>query len=383
MVQFVNILDFMMVMPLGDDFSKALHIDSSDTGYVSGAYTAAAFTAGIVGSRFLDRFNRKSALLVSLLGLAVGTLAGGLATGFGSLVAARVVAGAFGGPATSLSLAIVADVVPIERRGRAMGVVMAGFSIASVAGLPAGLALARHGSWRTPFLIVAGVAVVVFVVGLLIIPSAASPPRAVRVTPARELLSRREIVLGLSTSALVMTSVFLVVPNVPAYLMNNLQYPRDDYELLYLAGGVGSFIALVIGSRMIDKVGTIPVMSTGSAIAVVALATGFLGVEPFPIAVVFVLFMMSAPLRGVSQTTLASRLPAPHERAQYMSLQSAVQHIAMTAGAVISAAILTSDPATKQVSPMWVVTVLAIACAASAPLVLIATERALARRVRR
>src|SRR3954468_6244256 len=123
-VQFVNVLDFMMVMPLGPDFAKALAIPTSHLGYIGGSYTASAAVSGMVGSLFLDRFDRRKALAVALLGLVLGTALGGFATGLPPLILARGVAGAFGGPATSLSLAILADVIPLERRGRAMGVVM-------------------------------------------------------------------------------------------------------------------------------------------------------------------------------------------------------------------------------------------------------------------
>ena len=117
-IQFVNILDFMMVMPLGPDFARALGFSASHIGYVGGAYTAAACVAGLVGALFLDRFDRRSALAVCMAGLIAGTAAGGFATGLPSLMAARVLAGAFGGPATSISLAIVADAIPAERRGK-------------------------------------------------------------------------------------------------------------------------------------------------------------------------------------------------------------------------------------------------------------------------
>ena len=383
MVQFINILDFMMVMPLGDDFARALDIDRAHIGYVSGAYTGAAFAAGLIGSRFLDRFDRRPALLVSVVGLAVGTALGGAATGLWSLLVARVIAGAFGGPATSLSLAVVADVVPVERRGRAMGIVMAGFSIASIFGLPAGLALARAGSWRFPFFVIAGLALVGFVIASINLPSVRGHldgPRH-RYTPMLELVRRREIALGLASACVMMMSIFLVVPNLPAYLLNNLGFPRHHYEYLYLGGGVAAFIMLQIGGRWVDRSGPIPVMSAGTAVALTAMATGFLVVPPaLPIPIVFVLFMCSAPLRGVSQSTLATRLPAPSERAQYMSLQSALQHAAMTAGAVVSATILTSDPATKAVAPMWVVTAIAMSFAVLAPVVLAGAERALRRR---
>jgi predicted MFS family arabinose efflux permease len=129
-------------MPLGPDFARSLGIDTSHIGLVGGSYTAAAAVTGVVGSMYLDRFDRRLALGVTMLGLVLGTVAGGFAVGLGSLLAARLIAGAFGGPATSLSLAVIADTVPPERRGKAIGAVMGAFSIASILGVPAGLELA-------------------------------------------------------------------------------------------------------------------------------------------------------------------------------------------------------------------------------------------------
>jgi predicted MFS family arabinose efflux permease len=154
-VQFVNILDFMMVMPLGPDFAAALDIPMSQIGYVGGSYTAAASISGLAGAFFLDRFDRRNALAVAMLGLVLGTLSGAFARGLGTLMLARIVAGAFGGPATSLAYSIIADVIPAERRGRAMGAVMGAFSIASILGVPAGLELAQRGGWKMPFIAVA------------------------------------------------------------------------------------------------------------------------------------------------------------------------------------------------------------------------------------
>jgi MFS family permease len=71
-VQFINIWDFVMVMPLGPDFAGALGIPLSHLGLLGGAYTAAAALAGIAGSTFLDRFDRRPALAVAMTGLVLG-----------------------------------------------------------------------------------------------------------------------------------------------------------------------------------------------------------------------------------------------------------------------------------------------------------------------
>ena len=139
-----------MVMPLGPDFARALGISTAHLGLIAGSYTAAAAVAGIVGARFLDRFDRRKALGVAIFGLVTGTAAGALAQGLASLVIARAIAGAFGGPATSIALSIIADVVPPARRGRAMGAVMGAFSVASVLGVPLGLRLAQRGRLAAP-----------------------------------------------------------------------------------------------------------------------------------------------------------------------------------------------------------------------------------------
>src|SRR5690606_31769230 len=140
----------------GPDFARALAIPTDEVGLVAGAYTARAAVAGLAASSLLDRFDRRSAMLVALVGLAIGTALGGLATGLWSLVGARVIAGAFGGPATSVCLSILTDAIPVERRGRAMGRVMGAFSVASVVGIPIGLELAEMGQWNTPFFTIAG-----------------------------------------------------------------------------------------------------------------------------------------------------------------------------------------------------------------------------------
>src|SRR5205814_5794289 len=134
--------DFVMVIPLGPDFARGLGIPTSRLGLIGTSYTGAAAVAGLLGTLFLERFDRRNALAVAMLGLMSATAAGGLARNFGMLMAARVMAGAFGGPATSIGMAILTDVIPPERRGKALGQVMGAFAAASVLGVPMGMQLA-------------------------------------------------------------------------------------------------------------------------------------------------------------------------------------------------------------------------------------------------
>ena len=191
-------------------------------------YADAAITVPRMHSRQpLHRFDRRRALTVAMLGLVTATAAGGLAQDLPSLMAARVLAGAFGGPATSLSMAIVADVVPPARRGAAMGIVMSAFSVASVVGVPLGLYAAQLGSWRTPFFALAAIGL-----GVTGFAARALPPLRRHLegprhaaTPTWALLRRKEIVMTLAAAAAMTWSVFMIVPYVRSFLQNNHHVP--------------------------------------------------------------------------------------------------------------------------------------------------------------
>ena len=150
-IQFTHILDFMIMMPLGPQFTQLFAITDAQFGMLVSAYTLAGGLSGFLASAYIDRFGRKRLLLV-LYGLfALATLACGLAPTYMTLMMARIAAGVFGGVLSALSQTIVGDVIPFERRGRAMSIVMTSFSVATVAGVPAGLFLAAHLGWHSAF----------------------------------------------------------------------------------------------------------------------------------------------------------------------------------------------------------------------------------------
>jgi predicted MFS family arabinose efflux permease len=341
-VQFVNILDFMMVMPLGPDFARALGIPLAHLGIIGGAYTAAASLAGLAGSLFLDRFDRRSALLVGMLGLGVATALGGFATGLGTLVAARVLAGLFGGPATSVALSIIADVIPPERRGRAMGTVMGAFSIASVVGVPLGLEAATRWGWQAPFFAVAGCGLVIVAGTAMLLPSLRGHlDRTEAKPPLSQLFSHPLVLMAYLTTAILMMGSFIVIPNIAAYVQGNLGYPRTGMGFLYLVGGLVSLVATPVAGRLVDRFGSLRVGSFGAFCLLIILHAGFYDYRPWlPVPGIFMAFMLAMSFRNVAYNTLVSKVPSPAERAGFMSVQSAVQHGAAALGAFASSRLL-------------------------------------------
>lgn len=349
-IQFINVLEFMMVMPLGPDFARALGISSRHLGVVSGSYTAASAIAGLVASTFIERFDRRKALAWSMSGLILATYAAAFSHNLTTLLAARILAGCFGGPSTSLSLAVVTDTIPVERRGRAMGAIMSTFAIASVLGVPAGLELAQWGGWRAPFIAIGTFGIVAVAMAILKLPPMRQHLDAMAETrvqaPLHRMLLRPPVITALLSCALMMISGFLLVPNLAPYIQANLHFPREKLGVLYFVGGGVSFILMRAIGVITDKIGPIKVAWAASMLFIVTVYLGFaISEPPLPVIFIFSMFMVSMSLRGVAFNTLSSQVPAPTERARFMSIQSSVQHLASALGAVLSSYMLTEDPA--------------------------------------
>lgn len=380
LVNFVNVLDFILVMPLGPDFTKALDIPTSKLGVVGAAYAGSAALAGLLSSRFLDRFDRRTALTVSLAGLGLSTLACGLAVGLKSMVAARVLAGAFGGPATSISYAIVADVVPADRRGRATSVLMGAFSIASIAGLPAALELSSRWTFRIPFIVVGLGAWVLGVLALRMLPRLRAHldvvPLSARSLARRVPLFKRPVVwLAYAVVAVQLASVFLVVPNMPVFILRNLAFPRAHFGLLYFVGGLASLLALRFAGRIVDRTSATLVSGAGAVVVAATCALLFVA-DPVvvPIPLLFVGWMFGAASRNVSMGALVTRVPHPRERARFMSIESAVRHLASSVAALAGTGMLMEQDDGTLVGMHFVATI-AIALTLITPLLLVLVER--------
>src|SRR5262245_27616243 len=245
-VQFTHIVDFMIMMPLGPQFMRLFSIGPQSFGLLVSAYTFAAAVSGFVAAFLIDRFDRGRALLGLYGGFIVATASCGFATDYAWLLAARVVAGAFGGVLGGLVFAIVADLVPYSRRATATAVVAAAFSLSAIAGVPLSLWIAAHYSWRTPFIALATLSVLIGCAAARLIP-----PLAAHVDdgPMRSPVEQLKAIFGepshrdaFAFMFVLICSVFLVVPFTAAYNVANVGITEAEIAIIYLAGGATSLV---------------------------------------------------------------------------------------------------------------------------------------------
>jgi predicted MFS family arabinose efflux permease len=345
-LQFTHILDFMILTPLAPQFMRLWRITAADFGILVSVYAIAAAVAGLGASLVIDRFDRRRVLAAVYAVFVVSTLACALAPGFWSLLAARILSGASGGVTGSLVLAIVGDVIPAERRGRAMGLVMSAFPLVSILGVPAGLVLADRMGWHAPFFILTGIAAVLWTAIGAVLPrvdahlgaSGAAGVWATFLDLFRVPSHRRAL-----ASVFVFTlSGFMLFPYVSAYQVRNVGVKESELAWVFLASGLTTlFTARLIG-WCADRFGKRR-MFLILALASLAPILIMTHLPPVPLGLLMVvstLFMVLMSGRFIPLMALVSTCVEPRVRGAFMSLSSSVQNLAAGVASALSGTLI-------------------------------------------
>lgn len=153
-VNFIDMLGFMMVVPLLPFYALKLHATPFVVGLMLASFSVAQLVSSPVWGRMSDRYGRRPALMIGLFASAAAYLVFGLANALWLLFLSRIVQGA-GGGTTGVAQAYVSDTVPREHRARALGWLSAATSAGVMIG-PAIGAISAHFGQAAPGYVAAG-----------------------------------------------------------------------------------------------------------------------------------------------------------------------------------------------------------------------------------
>ncbi|MFK7949191.1 MAG: MFS transporter [Saprospiraceae bacterium] len=353
-IQFTHIIDFMIIMPLGSTLMQTFDISPQQFSLIVSSYAIAAFVTGLISAFFLDKFDRKTALLTGYIGFTIATFACAFSTSYPIFLIMRSLTGVFGGILASLILSIVADAVPLHRRATAMGYIMMAFSTASVVGVPFGLYLAASFSWEVPFLAVGGISVIMIGVTIFKFPAMRQ-----HLETAHERPNALENIIGifknpnqlraLGFTMMMMLGHFTIIPFIAPYMIRNVGFSDIDVSYIYLIGGLATFVTLPLFGKLADKHGHKRVfMIMGSlAIIPILLITNLPAVSIVVALMVTTLFFITSSGRSVPATTMVTSVVKSENRAGFMSLRSSANQLALALASIIAGAIVIEDEVTE------------------------------------
>ena len=364
-IQFTHIMDFMIIMPLGPQLMRVMLISPQKFGLLISAYTISAAVAALAVAFYTDRFDRRKTLLLLYAGFVVSTLLCGIAPGYGTLLAARAVAGAFGGVAGAIVHSIIGDVIPEQRRGAATGVIMSAFALSSIIGVPIGLVLAAHYSWRSPFLFLVIVSTLVLILSWKVL----RPMRGHIVEgESHRPLDQMKGVFGTANHVrafvfmfALMFAGFSVIPFIAPYMVANVGLKETDLPYLYLFGGLATAFSSRYIGKLADRHGKRQIFTLIGLISIAPLLITT-NLPPVPVWVAIcasVIFMVFVSGRFVPAMALVISSVEPRLRGGFMSINSAIQQLGLGAASFLAGSII-GHGAGGSLTNFWLVGFIAV-----------------------
>ncbi len=283
----------MLVVGLIDLIATDLQVSVAAAGTLVTANALGLAVGGPVLTLLTTRFDRRTVLLAATTVFVLANLLPAFGGDYPLLVAARVLMGAVQGLFIAAGIVTATSVVPPERAGRAMAVVITGFAMASAAGLPLGTLLGQAVGWRGAFVAVVAVAALVLVAAVLVLPSLPTTPGSRALAQARAAFAPRVLaVLGLAL--LIFAGLQSALTYLVPFLAEVSGVSGPAVSAYLLAYGVATTAGSYAGGRFAD------------ANAARALIVGSIGV-----AAALVGMRLLAPTRSASRSRSSAWARSP------------------------------------------------------------------------
>lgn len=257
--------------------ARDLHLDYQELGILVGALGIAWGVFSIIGGGLADRFGRRKVLLPAILGFSLLSGVSGLAVGFASLLAIRVIMGANEGAFCPATFAAVSEASRATRRGMNLGITQSAFPLFGLAlGPIIATQLLQVTSWRWAFVLVGipGLIVAALLARIVREPASVGGASHHHRAPLRELFRHRNVALGMLALLCAMSGIFTLSAMVPSYLVDYLKLNTAQMGVVTSAIGFGGFLGQLALPALSDLVGRKPVAVGGFLFAAV-LVYGF------------------------------------------------------------------------------------------------------------
>ncbi|MCM0148739.1 MFS transporter [Photobacterium galatheae] len=344
LIHFFMALDLLIIVPFSAYITADSHVPASQAGYLSASYAIAATLTSLFIRGTQHQLREKKRLIVCLSGLAIATFCLPWLQHFQTMLAARAIAGIFGGALAVINLNYLTLITPADSRKRTIAMLMSTFPLALTLGVPGLLWLSGEENWQYSFYLLGGA----FCLGAILIhrtnPDRSNPPETTSALSSNFLprsFADRALLIRLSFIIfLTVFSTFTVSTQFPVMLVINQQLPENLLSLSYFVGGAGSFLMMQWYGRCHARLSDFHLITGLSLLMVVTTLTGFLTHQPILALASFACFMIVSAARTLIVMTSIFTNLAPALRSTMAGLQNAIQHIAVGLGGAISSLLI-------------------------------------------
>ncbi|MFE7432308.1 Cmx/CmrA family chloramphenicol efflux MFS transporter [Streptomyces tendae] len=342
-----------MLAGLVPDIASDLGVGVGTAGTLTSAFAIGMVVGAPLVAALARSWPRRAALLAFVLSFAAAHAVGALTTSFPVLVATRVVAALANAGFLAVALTAAAALVPADRRGRALAVLLSGTTVATVAGVPGGALLGTLLGWRATFWAVALLCLPAALGVLAGIPAgrvrdaaADGPSLSVELAQLRTARLLLVMVLG----ALVNASTFAGFTFLAPVVTDTAGLGELWVPVALVLFGAGSFVGVTVAGRLSDRRPAL-VLAVGGPLLLIgwpALAV----LADRPVALMTVVFVQGALSFALGSTLIARVL---YEAAGAPTMAGSYATAALNVGAVVGPLVAAGTLGTTSgdLGPLW------------------------------
>ncbi|MEU7376695.1 Cmx/CmrA family chloramphenicol efflux MFS transporter [Streptomyces albidoflavus] len=351
-----------MLAGLVPDIAADLGVTVAATGALTSAFAVGMVVGAPLVAALARGRSRRTSLLGFVLTFAAAHVASALTSSFPLLVGLRVVAAVAKAGFLAVALTTAAALVPPARTGRALAVLLAGTTLATVAGVPAGSVLGTLLGWRATFWAVAALCLPAALGILLGVPAGRAPGQAAGGPGLRaELaqLARVRLLLVMLLAALVNAATFGAFTFLAPVVTGTAGLGPWWVPAALVLFGTGSFTGVTLAGRLADRHPGRLVAVTGPLLLGGWAALALLA--HLPLALLPLLFVQGA-LAFALGTTLITRVLKEATTAPTLSgaYATAALNLGATTGPLLAA--LTLPTPLGERGPLWTAALLVTLC---------------------
>lgn len=235
------------------DVALGLGVSVPVAGYLVTAYAAGIAVGGPLLAVATKKLSRKT--LIILLGgiFTLGQVLCALAPNFELLLAARVLVSVVHGTYFGIAAIVAVNLVPADKRGFAVALILSGLTVSNILGVPGGTAIGNALGWRTTFWAVGALGLFSTAAIAIFLPARAGEA-ATGGSFLREFrtLGRQQIVTSLAIAILTMIGQYSLFTYIAPLLLEVTGIDTTILPWMLLLYGVGSTIGVFIGGRLAD-----------------------------------------------------------------------------------------------------------------------------------
>lgn len=239
-------------MGLLPQISDGLHASIPTAGYAITLYALGVVIGAPLIAALTAKVPRKGLLIALMTAFTVGNLLAALAPSIGLLLVARFVSGLPHGAYFGISAVVVSAIVPPQRRGRAVAMILVGLALANVVGVPLITALGQSLGWRSAFVLVTAIGLVTMLALARWVPPVAAAGDA-SITRELGALRRPQVWFALFTGMIGFGGMFALYSYITPTMTHVTGLSHDAIPWVLAAFGAGMTAGLLVGGRLLDR----------------------------------------------------------------------------------------------------------------------------------